>query len=109
MKDFRPGLKDFNGFGNNSHPFLSTNEKTNLLYLSNYNIFLVLLSGLDVLGGLGGFGDDDDAEAGALGVERGGVESVHVCGWLRLRLAGKIPFVLSIKRISIFFDKIEML
>ena len=53
-----------------------------------------------MLGGLGGFGDDDEAEAGALGIERGGVESVHVCGWLML--AGKIPFFLSIKSISIF-------
>ena len=68
-------------------PFLSTNEKTNLLYLTYYNIFSVLLSGLDVLGGLGGFGDDDEVEAGALGVEgSGGVESLHVCGWLRLML-----------------------
>jgi hypothetical protein len=88
-----------------SHPFLSTNEKTNLLYLTYYNIFSVLLASLDVLGGLGRFGDDDDAEAGALGVEgSGGVESVHVCCWLRLRLAGKIPFFLSIKSISIFCE-----
>jgi hypothetical protein len=102
LKDFRSGLKVFTDFGINSHPFLSTNEKTNLLYLTYYNIFLVLLSGLDVLGGLGGFGDDDKAEAGALGVEgSGGVESLHVGGWL-LRSAGKIPFFLSVKSISIF-------
>ena len=40
--------------------------------------FLVLLGlCLDVLGGLGVLGDDD-AEAGALGVEGNGVVSVHV-------------------------------
>lgn len=75
----------FTDFGN-IHSFLSMNEKTILLYsnklqLQSTYISVLLRLGLDVLGGLGWFGDDDEAEAGALGVERGGVESVHVCGW----------------------------
>jgi hypothetical protein len=71
----------FTGFGNNPSRFLSTMRKHILLYLSKYNFncykFLVLLS-LDVLGslGYGGF-DDDDAEAGALGVERSDSEVIH--------------------------------
>jgi hypothetical protein len=55
------------------------NEKTySPLFNNTTNNFLVLL-GLEVLGslGCGGGFDDDDAEAGALGVERSDSEVIH--------------------------------
>ncbi len=59
-----------------STKFSLHNEKTySPLFNNTTNNFLVLL-GLEVLGSLGGF-DDDDAEAGALGVERSDSEVIH--------------------------------
>ena len=60
------------GFGNIS---LRKREKQ-ILFIKPYYNFLILLSGLDVLGILDCLRNDDDAEAGALGVERSG--GVHV-------------------------------
>jgi len=49
-----------------------------ILFIKQYYNFLVLLCGLDVLGLLDCLRNDDDAEAGALGVERCGDKRVHV-------------------------------
>jgi hypothetical protein len=79
---------------------------------TTYNFSVLLGLCLDVLGGLGcccGF-DDDDAEAGALGVERG-VERVHFDLLFVERRPSKCLLFLSKKAFQFFRDnqKIEML
>ena len=70
---FRSDLKNFTSFGNSS--LFSPSMRKQILFIKPYyNFFLVLLSGLDVLGLLDCLRNDDDAEAGALGVERSGCD-----------------------------------
>ena len=61
----------FTGFGNSFSPSM----RKQILFINQCYNFLVLLRCLDVLGLLECLRDDDDAEAGALGVERSVIHS----------------------------------